>query len=110
MRQFEVWWADLPLPRGPRPVLLLSRDGAYRSLTEVLVVEITTVIRTIPQELSLGRAEGLPRPSVASFDSVVSIKPASLLRRLGGLRARRIVEAKTALGHALGWIELTRLA
>ena len=30
MRQFEIWWANLPAPAGRRPVLLLSRNDAYR--------------------------------------------------------------------------------
>lgn len=29
MRQFEVWWTNLPQPAGRRPVLLLSRNDAY---------------------------------------------------------------------------------
>jgi hypothetical protein len=27
MKQFEVWWADLPEPAGRRPVLLLPWGG-----------------------------------------------------------------------------------
>ncbi len=29
MKQFEIWWADLPEPVGKRPVLLLSRNDAF---------------------------------------------------------------------------------
>jgi hypothetical protein len=34
MRQYEVWWASLPQPAGRRPVLLLSRNGAYGYLNK----------------------------------------------------------------------------
>src|ERR1035441_6132212 len=32
LRQFEIWWADLPKPAGRRPVLLLTRDDGYSYL------------------------------------------------------------------------------
>jgi mRNA interferase MazF len=109
VRQYELWWAELPEPIGTRPVLLLSRTGAYQYLSHVLVVEVTTKIRMIPQELALGKREGLPRRCVANFDNLHSIEVSSLSERIGGLAADRIVEAKRALGHAVGWIELTEL-
>jgi hypothetical protein len=34
VKQFEVWWADLPEPAGRRPVLLLSRNDAYGYLSK----------------------------------------------------------------------------
>ncbi len=42
VKQYELWWAELPEPVGTRPVLLLSRSGAYQYLNRVLVVEVTT--------------------------------------------------------------------
>ena len=39
MKQYEIWWATLPLPVGRRPVLLLSRNPAYSYLNKVLVAE-----------------------------------------------------------------------
>jgi mRNA interferase MazF len=106
MKQYEVWQANLPEPIGSRPVLLLSRDAAYDYLSRVLVVEITTVVRDIPVELSLGRAEGLPRRSVANFDNLHAVPKARLGERLGSLGAARVPEAKRALGFALSWPEL----
>ena len=55
VRQFEVRWANLPRPAGRRPVLLLSRTSAFEYLQKVLVVEVTTRIRGIPQEVLLGK-------------------------------------------------------
>jgi mRNA-degrading endonuclease toxin of MazEF toxin-antitoxin module len=107
MRQYEIWWAALPSPAGRRPVLLLSRDLAYEFLTNVLAVEITTTIRGIPQEVSLGRREGLPARCVANFYNLHSVRRATLEGRLGVVAKTRIAEVKRALGHALGWPELT---
>jgi mRNA interferase MazF len=109
LKQYEIWWADLPEPVGRRPVLLLSRDGAYRYLDRALVVEITTVIRNIPQEVRLGRREGLAKHSVANFDNIHVVPTARLRRQAGSLGWRRIVELKRAFGHAVRWSELTGL-
>jgi hypothetical protein len=40
VRQYEIWWASLPLPVGRRRVLLLSRNPAYAYLIKVLVAEV----------------------------------------------------------------------
>ena len=108
-RQYEIWWALLPDPAGRRPVLLLGRTPAFSYLTRVLVVEVTTTIRAIPQEVALGRREGLPRPCVANLDALRTIPRDSLDVRIGRLSSRREVEVKRALGHVLHWPELTGL-
>jgi mRNA-degrading endonuclease toxin of MazEF toxin-antitoxin module len=65
MKQYEIWWADLPSPVGRRPVPLLTRSAAYAYLNKAIVAEITTTIRGIPQEVPVGEPEGLV-PSVAN--------------------------------------------
>ena len=108
-RQFEIWWVELPEPVGRRPVLLLGRTAAFTYLTRPLVVEVTTTIRGIPQEVSLGKREGLPRPCVANLDALRTVPRACLGPRIGRLAASRHVEVKRALGHVLHWPELTGL-
>ena len=99
----------MPDPVGRRPVLLLGRTASYAYLTRVLVVEVTTTVRDIPQEISLGKREGLPRPSVANLDALRTVPRGCLQSRIGRLAVHRQVEAKRALGHALHWPELTGL-
>jgi mRNA interferase MazF len=106
VRQYEIWWVDLPEPIGRRPVLLLSRASAYRVLNKFLVAEITTRVRAIPQEIGLGSREGLPATCVANLDNVRTVHKSLLAKRAGALAARRVPELKRALGHALGWPEL----
>lgn len=108
--QYEVWWASLPEPVGRRPVLLLGRTAAFAYLQRVLVVEVTTTVRGIPQEVSLGRKEGLPRPCVANLDALRTVLRTQLDARIGRLAASRYVEVKRALGHVLHWPELTGLS
>ena len=109
MKQFEIWWADLPAPVGRRPVVLLTRTPAVAYLNKVIVVEVTTTIRDIAQEVRLGEAEGLPLASVANFDNVHVVAKRQLTLKAGELSSARILEAKRALGHALGWVELMGL-
>lgn len=109
MKQYEIWWAELPEPVGRRPVLLLTRDSAYAYLHRVLAVEITSRRRSIPQELDLGTREGLPRVCVANFDNLRGVPRHALVERAGRLAPRRIVEAKRAFGYAVRWSELTAI-
>ena len=107
MRQYEIWWADLPKPSGRRPVLLLSRDGAYAVLNKVLAAEINTTIRHIPIEVALGAAEGLLlRKCVVNCDNLRTVPKQSLVEKISQLRPQRIPEVKRAVGYALGWEEL----
>ena len=110
MKQYELWWAALPAPVGTRPVMLLSRNGAYGYLSRVLAVEVTTKIRAIPQEVVLGRHEGMPRRCVANFDNLRAVPVSALVEQIGRLSALRVAEVKRSLGHAVGWFELTGLA
>ncbi|MBI2374913.1 MAG: type II toxin-antitoxin system PemK/MazF family toxin [Deltaproteobacteria bacterium] len=110
MKQYEIWWARFPDPVGARPVMLLSRDAAYEYLSKYVVVEITTRIRAIPQEVPLGKREGLPSRCVANFDNLHVMDGQRLKRRMGSLARTREPEVKHALGHALAWPELVALS
>ncbi len=109
MKQFEIWWANLPEPVGRRPVLLLSRNDAYEYLSKFIAVEIKPTVRGIASELSLGADEGLPKACAANCDSLRMVPRSSLTRLAGKLAPARWVEAKLAMGAALGWRELTDL-
>jgi mRNA interferase MazF len=109
VKQFELWWARLPDPVGRRPVLLLGRTSAMAYLSRVLAAEVTTTVRGIPQEVALGRREGLPRPCVANLDALRAIPIVCLEAPIGRVAAGRHVEVKRALGHVLHWAELTGL-
>ncbi len=106
MRQYEIRWAHLPEPIGRRPVLLLTRTPAYEYLTKVVVAEIPTTVRGIPQEVKLGRREGLGRPSVANLDNIHVIPLDRVGELVGVLVSVRHIEVKHALGYAFDWPEL----
>lgn len=106
MRQYEIWWANLPPAVGRRPVLLLSRDSAYAVLSKVIVAEVTSTVRDIPVEVRIGPREGLSRRSVANLDNMHVVARSALASRIGALPASRVGELKRALGYVLDWPEL----
>ena len=84
----EVWWGESPDEKG-RPFLVVSRDAANEVMQRVLVAPITSRARSVPSELPLGSSEGLPRPSVASFDNLRPFPKSMLVRRIGSLSPER---------------------
>lgn len=90
-------------------MLLLGRTEGCAYLERVLVAEVTTTVRGIPQEVRLGRREGMLRACVANLDAARSVPRSCLTERIGSLTFARHVEVKRALGHVLHWPELTAL-
>jgi mRNA interferase MazF len=111
VRQYEVWWATLPLPAGRRPVVLLSRNSVYPVRERVLIAEVTSKIRGVPFEVPVGSDEGLRGRSVINLDNLRIILKSRLEigGRIGALNPAKARLVKRALGHALDWDELKLL-
>ena len=101
MRRGEVWWANLPKPVGTRPVLLLSRDAAYKVRTSVTVAPITRKTRSIPTEVRLGTKDGMPDRCVANLDSILTVPKSLLSERVTALTSEKMVEVREAIMFAL---------
>lgn len=101
MKRGEVWWANLPKPLGKRPVVLLSRDEAYRVRQAVTVAEITTNIRDIPVEVRLSKDDGLPKICVANLDTIITIRKELLRERICLLSSSKILQIDNAIKFAL---------
>ena len=110
VKQYEIWWADLPKPAGRRPVLLLSRDDAYPVLNKFVAAEITATVRHIPIEVPLGSIEGMPKPCVVNCDNLRTISKVHLVKKIAKLSQKRVHEVKRAVGYALAWEELIAAA
>ena len=102
MRRGEIWWAELELPAGRRPVILLSRNEAYSVRSLVIVAPVTTRIRHIPSEVLLGTDDGLPQDCVANLDTITTIPKDCLRSRLATLNAKKLKEVEVAIHFALG--------
>ncbi len=94
LKQYEIWWADLPKPAGRRPVLLLSRDDAYSFLNKFIAAEISTTVRQIPIEVRLDSAEGLPKRCVVNCDNLRTVPKQCLTKLISRLPASRIADVK----------------
>jgi len=97
----EVWWVEEP-ETGRRPGCLLTRQEAVAVLGSVTVTFATRTIRSIPTEVELGTADGMPEPCVLSLDNLRTVPKAMLTERITKLSAARVREVCTALGHATG--------
>jgi mRNA interferase MazF len=101
MTRGDVWWAELPLPAGKRPVILVSRESSYAIRSKVTVIEVSTTIRLLPTEVPMGPAEGLPRPCVANADNLVTIPKQWLSSRIATLGPNKLKALDDALRFAL---------
>jgi len=102
MRRGEIWWAELEPPAGQRPVVLLSRNEAYGVRSLVIVAPVTTRIRHISSEVSLGPAEGMPQECVANLDTITTIPKNCLHNRLTSLSLNKLNEIEAAIHFAMG--------
>jgi mRNA interferase MazF len=101
MKKGEIWWANLPAPIGHRPVLLLSRDEAYKSRTQVTIAELTTTVYHIPVEVPLGPHDGVPRQCVVNLDTLNTVPKESLLERVCELVPEKMKQVHKAIKFAL---------
>lgn len=68
-----------------RPVLILTREIVRPHLNRVTVAPITSTIRGLSTEVTVGRANGLDRDSVVSCDNIVTVPVTTLRQQLGFL-------------------------
>lgn len=94
----QVWWADLD---KIRPVVILTRARVAPRLQRVLVAPITTTIRGLATEVTVGRTEGVKNASVASLDNAQLVPVARLLRRAGRISPERWPEFCAAMGKVM---------
>lgn len=102
MTRGEVWWARLTGGAGHRPVVLLSRERAYRVRTIVTVAPTTRTVWGIPVEVPLGPVDGMPHPCVVNLDNIQTIGVGQLERRITQLSPERMRHVSRAIFFALG--------
>lgn len=94
----QVWWADLD---KIRPVVVLTRGRVAERLQRVLVAPITTTVRGLATEVTLGEAEGVTPGCVANLDNVQLVPVGLLLRRAGRVNTSRWPEFCTAMAKVM---------
>ena len=101
MKRGDVWLASLEEPIGRRPVILLSRDGAYHIRTSVTVALVTTTIRNIRTEVLLTPGEGLAKRCVVNLDDLFTVHKSRLDRFIAHLSPEKLNAVDAALKFAL---------
>ena len=101
MQRGDIWWGELPPPVGRRPLLLLSRDSAYRIRTSVTVAVITRTIRSIPSEVQLTEQDGMPVQCAVNLDNIITIPKSRLTERITKLSAAKMTDVTKAITFAL---------
>lgn len=95
----QVWWADLD---KIRPVVVLTRARVAPRLTRVLVAPVTTTVRDLATEVTIGTTEGVREGSVANLDNAQLVPVDVLLRRAGTITSRRWPEFCRAMAKVMG--------
>lgn len=94
---------DVELPGlGRRPVVVITRQVAIPVLTAVTVAQVTSTVRGLRSEVSVGEAEGLDHECVVNCDNISTVPKGVLRSRRGTLDPIRLVELDRALRVALG--------
>jgi mRNA interferase MazF len=102
----EIWWAELPEPRGSepgfrRPVLIIQADSFNRSsIRTVIVAVITSNLRLAEAPgnvLLLARESGLPRDSVVNVSQILTLDRSFLTEEAGKLSGQMLKEVNAGL-------------
>ena len=83
-----------------RPVLVLTREVVRPVMNTVTVAPITTTIRGLSTEVSLGRANGLEERSVVVCDHLTTIPVAALGAQIGRLLDEQETDLTSAIHTA----------
>ena len=81
--------------------MLVSRDSAYTVRASVTVIEVSTTIRGIASEVTLGKRDGLPRQCAANADSLLTIPKTWLDTRIAALAPDKQSALDAALKFSL---------
>jgi len=109
--QGDVFWADLPAPRGSapgfrRPVVVVQGDAFNRSsIATIICVAITSNLRWADAPgnvLVPARASGLDRDSVVNVSQIVTVDRSTLTKRAGHLPPRLLGLVFSGIDVALG--------
>lgn len=101
MTRGEVWWAELAGDAGFRPVVIVTRSDAIERRRNVTIAEVTRVTRSLPSEVPIHAAEGMPADCVINTDNLHTIPKDRLRRRILALSADHLFALGQALGYSL---------
>ncbi|HWX54652.1 MAG TPA: type II toxin-antitoxin system PemK/MazF family toxin [Verrucomicrobiae bacterium] len=111
MTRGEIWWADLPDPRGSepgfrRPVLIIQANSFNRSRIQTVVVAVITSnlgLADAPGNLLLpAQVTKLPRDSVVNVSQLLTLDRSFISEHVGTLPGSLQTEVDAGLRLVLG--------
>jgi mRNA interferase MazF len=83
-----------------RPVVVLTREPVRPAMRRVTVAPITTTVKGLSTEVSVGPANGLDQAGVVSCDNIITIDKSALGRHIGFLFESQEPELTEAIINA----------
>ncbi len=99
----EIWQFAFPRPDRRRPVLVLTRQESMGYLQTVTVAPITSTIRGVPSEVTVGPEVGLKHKSAINLHHVATVPRSGLRAFVGTLPPELMERVRAALLFALGF-------
>jgi mRNA interferase MazF len=102
----EIWWAQLPSPRGSepgktRPVLVIQGDSFNRSAINTVICAVITSNTTLsnaPANLLLEKSDSrLEKTSVVNFSQIVTLDKSFFLKQVSMLPKYFVSKIDTSL-------------
>jgi len=99
VRRGEIWWAELPVPKGSgpgyrRPVLIVQADSFNRSRISTAVAAVISSnlrLADAPGNVFLShRLSGLPKDSVVNISQLVTLDRKYLSDKAGKLSSKHM--------------------
>lgn len=101
MTRGEVWWAELAGDAGFRPVVIISRAEGLETRRNISIAEVTRVVRSLPSEVPLSVADGMPVSCLVNTDNLHTIPKDRLRQRIAALSSERLFALDQALRYSL---------
>ena len=101
MKHGEIRWYKFARPDKRRPVLILTRDSVLEYLGEVTVAPITSMVRDIPSEVFLSKADGIPRDCAVNCDHLQTVSRGKIGSLVLTLSSAKMADVGRAIRFAL---------
>ena len=109
--QGEIWWADLPPPKGSgpgfrRPIAVVQSDSLNHSrIASVVCIPLTSDLKwaLMPGNAHLpARVTGLPKNSVANVSQIFTVDKSLLIERVGKLPCAKLEMLMAGIDIVMG--------
>ena len=101
MKHGEIRWYKFARPDKRRPVLILTRNSMLEYLGEVTVAPVTSMIRNIPSEVFLSKADGMPRDCAVNCDHLQTVSKGKIGSLITSLPPGKLLYVGRAIRFAL---------